>query len=421
MRVNLLLTGVILLASASAAHAQFTQYAAPGSLAVGEKSTRERLEEAMKQARWNFGPLRLEPWVELGNLTYHDDLEPWREGKQSDVTVSAGAGATAFLPLGHRILLAGYALPEYSWWRERSARRRLNGRYGAAAFTDLGRLSLDFKGYWASQPWYIGFENEVPIDVRRQGASLGAELRILRRLFVYGTAEETRWRYRDEDLQGAPLPRLRSLDRDERAASGGLRYRLQDRLSLSLGVRRSETDFLLPDFDRSNSGSAPTVSLAYAGGRLKLFAEVSRYDLKPRAGSTFEPFEGHTGSARGEWKLGVHSGVSLYSRESLAFSFGGVDYYTVKMNGAAVNFPLGWRGHASVFGERGEHTFSGGSQAGQDVRAYGARVNITVWRRSSLALGWERLDWDELDGRNLRSYDRFTASLNFGSGSAVTW
>jgi len=207
MPAKLLLAGVIaVVTTASAAWAQFTQYAAPGSLAPGEESTKERLQKAMEQARWTLGPLRLEPWVGLGKLTYHDDLEPWQEGKQSDVTASAGAGVTAFLPLGKRVLLAGYALPEYSWWRERNKRSRLNGRYGVGAFADLGRLSLDLKGFRASEPWYIGFENEVPIDVRREGVSLGAELRLLRRLFIYATAEETHWRYRDEDLAGAAVP-----------------------------------------------------------------------------------------------------------------------------------------------------------------------------------------------------------------------
>ena len=421
MRAKLLLAGVIaVVATAPAARAQFTQYAAPGSLAQGEESTKERLQKAMEQARWRLGSLRLEPWVGLGNLTYYDDVEPWREGKQSGVTASAGAGVTAFLPLGHRVLLAGYALPEYSWWRENTRRNRLNGRYGVGAFADLGRLSLDLKGFRASQPWYIGFENEVPIDVRREGASLGAELRLLRRLFVYGSAEDTRWRYRDEDLEGAPLPRLRTLDRDERTTTGGLRYRFQDRLTVSLGYRRSQTDFLLPDFDRSNSGSAPTVGLSFTGGRLTLHLEASEYDLKPRAGSAFLPFEGRTGSARVQWQLGARSAVSLYAQESLAFTFGGLDYYTVETRGAALQLPVGWRGNASVFGESGTHTFASSGRA-TDVKSYGATANLSLWRRSSVSLRWERQDYDPVQGEKVRSYNRFTAGLNFGFGSAVTW
>jgi hypothetical protein len=422
MPAKLLLAGVIaVVTTASAAWAQFTQYAAPGSLAPGEESTKERLQKAMEQARWTLGPLRLEPWVGLGKLTYHDDLEPWQEGKQSDVTASAGAGVTAFLPLRQGVLLAGYALPEYSWWRERNKRSRLNGRYGVGAFADLGRLSLDLKGFRASEPWYIGFENEVPIDVRREGVSLGAELRLLRRLFIYATAEETHWRYRDEDLAGAPLPRLRSLDRDERATTVGLRYRFQEQLSLSLGSRRSQNDFVLTDFNRSNSGSAPTLGLQFTGRRLTLNADVSKYDLKPSAGSAFSPFEGRTGRAQVQWKLGHNSGVSLYTRKLLAFTFGGLDYYTVETKGAGLQFAFGWRAKASVFGERGSHTFVGGSRPDEDRRVYGATANMSLWRRSSLALHWERQNYDDVEGRNVRNYNRFTAGLEFGFGSAVTW
>ncbi len=422
MRAQLLVVGVIaVVATAPAARAQFTQYAAPGSLAQGEESTKERLQKEMEQAQWQLGPLRLEPWVGLGNLTYYDDVEPWREGKQSDVTASAGAGVTAFLPLGQRVLLAGYALPEYSWWREKRKKDRPTSRYGLGVFADLGRLSFDFRGFRASQRRYIGFDDEVPVDVRREGASLGAQVRLLRRLYMYGTAEETRWRYRDEDLEGAPLPRLRTLDRDERTTSSGLRYLFRNRLTLSLGYRRSQTDFLLADFDRSNSGSGPTLAIEYTGRWMSLSSELAEYDLNARGGSNFQPFKGRLGSARAQWKLGARSGVSLYGVESLAYTFGDVGYYKVRNTGAALQLPIGWRGRASLFGERGTHNFIGGGRAREDVRSVGATVDLSLWRRSSLSMRWERQNYDDVGGRRVRSYNRFTAGLNFGFGSAVTW
>lgn len=422
MRLKALLAGVMVASAFPLmGWAQFTQYAAPGSLAEPQKGTKERLAVQMERARWRLGPLRLEPWVGVGNLTYHDDLEPWREGKQADVSLSAGAGLAAFLPAGQRVLLAGYALPERSWWREYSNRNRLKGRYGVGAVADVGRLSLELRGFRATQPWFVGFADEVPIDVRREGAWVGAEMRLMRRLFVFGNAEETRWRHRDEDLLGAPVARLRSLDRDERKAIGGLRYHFRDRLTVSLGYTRTETDFLLPEADRSNSGSAPTLGLAYAGRRLSLSAEVAEHDLSPRQGSFFRPFAGRTGAAQLGWKLGSASGFSVYARESLAFALGGADYYTVNVRGAAVQFPLGWRTRATVFGETGTLSFVAASRADRRVRSYGAEATVNLWRRSSLLVRWDHSNYDAREGELLPVYDRFSAGLNFGFGSAVTW
>ncbi|MEP0775924.1 MAG: hypothetical protein HRF46_16405 [Acidobacteriota bacterium] len=421
MRLELLLAGVIALGVATAAQAQFTQYSPPGSLAAEERSTKERLEKAMEEARWSLGPLRLEPWVGVGNLTYHDDLEPWREGKQSDVTISAGAGLAAFLPVGSRLLLAGYALPEYSWWRETTRRNRLKGRYGVGAFVDLGRLALEAKGTRSTEPTFLGFDDEVPIDLRRQAASLSAELRLLRRLSIYAEGEDTRWRYRDEDLEGAPLPRLGTLDRDEQRAAGGLRYRFRDRLTLSLGYVRSVTDFAQSQFDRSNSGTAPTVGLTYSGTRLSLGAQVSEYQLEPRAGSSFRPFEGRTGQARAEWKLGPRSGVSVYSQRSLAYAFGGTSYYEVETTGAAVRLPLGWRGSTSLFAESGTHRFLEAERQTRNVSLYGVTANLALRGRTTVSLRWDRRHYGALRGEEERRYNSLIAGLNFGFGSAVTW
>lgn len=421
MRLELFLAGVITVGTTSVAWAQFTQYSPPGRPAAEERTTKDRLEKAMEQARWKLGPLRLEPWVGVSNLTYHDELDPWREGKQSDVTISAGAGVTAFLPVGHRLLLASYVLPEYSWWRTYTGRNQERGRYGVGAFAELGRLSLDLKGFRGTESSNLGFDEELPISVRREGAVVNAELRLLRRLFAYGGVEDTRWRYRDKDLEGAPVARLRTMDRDERRTAAGLSYRFRDRLTVSVGYAWPETDFLLKDFDRSNFGSASTLGLEYTGGRFTLSAQLSEYDLKPRAASTFQPFSGRLGSGHVKLKLGSRSGVDLYAGDALAFTFAGDDYYEVETRGVAVQFPLGWRVRASAFAESGTHTFVSGARPARDVRSFGASVNVGLRLRSNLALGWERRNYDTFGGEAVRAYNRFTAGVNFGLGSAVAW
>ncbi len=422
MRAKLLLAGVIaVVTTAPAARGQFTQYAVPGSLATGEKSTKERLEEAMEQARWHLGPLRLEPWVGLGQLSYYDDLEPWSSGKQSDYTLSAGAGLSAFLPLGYRGLVAAYALPEYKWWRQYTNRNRLNGRYGIGMFADFGRVTVDLRGFRSSEPWFVGYVDEVPIDVQREGADLGVEMRVLGRLAVFGTASKTSWRYDDDDLRDTSLPRLRTLDRDERREGVGLRYRFQERLTISLGYERSQNDFLFSEFDRSNSGSAPSLALDYRGGRLSVNLKVAEYQLDPRAGSLFTPFSGRTGQGRVRWDFGSRSGLTLYASRGLSFAFGGVEYYEVETLGGALQFPLGWRASASAFGERSTNAFSVGIRPREDLSSLGVSAAFQVWQRARVNARWERVTYDETALRPKVTFNRWTAGLDMGFGSATTW
>lgn len=422
MRFKLLLAGVIAaVTTAPAARAQFSQYSEIGRPSEDEESMKERLTMAMDQARWRIGPIRVEPWIGLGKMTYYKDLFPQRDGDQSDFTVSAGAGFTAFMPVGSRLLLAGYALPEFRWWQEYNKRNRWNGKYGLGAFADLGRLQLDLRTFMASEPWYVGYDNEVPIDVQREGAALNAEVAVFGRFSLFGSGEETYWRYRDEDLDDPNSPRLTTLDRDQRRVGGGVLYRFGDRLTVMLGREKSETDFLLSTFDRSNTGTAPMVGVDFVGGRLQASLRASRYEIKPKEGSLFVPFDGRTGRARLDWKFSEMTRLSLYGSEGLAFQFGGTDYYKVTRVGSAFQFPVGYRIRASVFGETGTHDYVSLSRPVEDVRSYGATASFRFRQRGGLNLRWERATYDAEGTAQDRTSSRFHFGVDFGFGSAVVW
>lgn len=421
MRLELLLAGVIALGTATAARAQFTQYSPPGGVSEDEESMKDALTTLMEQARWNVGPVKVEPWVGLGRITYFKDLFPQREGNQSDLTISAGAGFTAFMPIGTRVLLAGHALPEYRWWKEYDKRNRWNGKFGVGAFSDFGRVRLDVRTFTAREPWYVGYDNEVPIDVRRQGARAESEVRLLSRLSLFASGEQINWRYSDDDLDDPTAPRLTTLDREERRVGGGILYKLGNRTTLMFGQERSETDFRVSTYNQSNRGTAPMIGLTFAGARVEASARFSEYNLKPKEGSRFSPFDGRTGRAKVDYRFSEVSRLSFYGTRALSFRFGGTDYFQFTRVGTAFHFPIGHRVRASVFGETGTHDFLVAGRSSEDVRVYGATASIKLRQRNALSMRWERSSYRTEGIAQNRSSSRFHFGFDFGLGSAVVW
>ena len=145
------------------AQSQFVQYTAPGSLRATQTPTREDFENALRDARWRWGTLRLTPWYELKDMGYNSNVFGSTTNQQSDFTVTAGAGLRAFRlesePRHPRP-------PEYAWWNELENRRRLNGRYGAGLFGYFDRLTVDAEGTYAEQQSYASSELEQPIKLK---------------------------------------------------------------------------------------------------------------------------------------------------------------------------------------------------------------------------------------------------------------
>lgn len=406
--------------------AQFTQYTAPGSLAVQKVPTQELLKTAMEEARWDVGPLRLAPWLGIKNLTYYPDLYPEIPGNQSDVTASAGAGLTAYLPVGPRFVLAAQALPQYVWWKRYSNRREWNGQYGVGAFGYFRRLTLEVNALKSQDLAYVSAQNEVPTTVRQDRGNARLEIEILDRLYAYGSAGKTRWRYRASDLGGELGQQLVALDRDTTSTSGGLRYEWRKGFSVSLGVDHSAADFVHPESDLSNSGSAPAVGLDLEGAHFGISAHVARYSLKPKQGSHFMPFDGQTGDARLSWKLRDQLVWSVYGARQLSFAYGvGSTYYVDQRWGVSLQAPLGWHGSVRLFGERGENKYTSAAatpgQYNEDLRTYGATASLQLGRLAALTLGATREEYTSAAGGGSRSYTRFQTGLSFGGGAAALW
>jgi hypothetical protein len=418
------LIAFVLAAVAPQAWAQFSEYTAPGSLALVPIPTRELVESAMAAAPWRLGPVRAAPWVALHDLTYVDNVYGVASGRKSDITATLTAGLHAYLPLGEKFILGAYALPEYVWWRDLTNRRVWNGRYGLGAFGYFRRLTLEVKAGSAREQQVASDELEQPVTLRHEDISATAELHVLERLGVFGEATKAKLRYSD---RGVVLPgehRLSALDHDETTVGGGIRYRPRSGLTIGLGVDRVTTDFAPSAVNRSSSGTGPFVELGVEGSRLDVHARVARISLEPGAGSSFPPLKDTTGNASLGLKI-RHQTLEFYGGRSLAYSLlVAQPGYVDRRTGVGLSGDLGWRGSYRLYGERGRDDYldpDGRSVFSDDIRAWGLLFDITLLRGSALTLGGERTSYTSaLPGRG-RTVNRIIAALHFGQRGATWW
>ena len=411
---------------AAPAGAQFSQYTAPGSLAVREAPTKERLEKAIEAARWHFGGLRLSPWFGIRNATYYDDVLPDVPGKQSDLRITAGAGLTGILPVGSKIVIAGHALPEYDWWRNLSNRRTWNGRYGIGAAAYFNRLTIEGFGARDEEAQYASSEVELPVNVRSDRGHANVKLRVLKSVFLYGSATKSQWRYDARDL-GVTGDRLRWLDRDETAVEGGLQWEPTNALRIRAGAKRVEVDFLHQEFDRSSEGTAPVVAVLVGTDRTGLDASLARFDIKPVGESSFTPYRGTTGKARVWRDLAGGATWTVYGGRDLGFTAytGSSGYYIQQRVGTSLAFPMGWRGSATVYAETGSLDYvsvpMGGQNRNDDLRAFGIQLRFLLARSASLVIGVSKTRYDSSVPGADRTYTRVQTGLVFGTSDPTVW
>jgi len=422
------LVAIVAVLAAAGARAQFVQYTAPGSLAVEQTPTKERLEKAMEDARWHLGSVRVGPWFAIKDVGYLNNVYGTVTDQQSDFTATVGAGAHFYLPVGGKLILGAYALPEYVWWRDIAERRGWNGRGGAGLFGYFNRVTLEVQAGVSRQQQYASSEIEVPVNVDDNRAEALFEVRVLGRMSVFARGSADRWRYDQRGLPGPLGSQLLLLERDESRAGGGLRYRFGKASSVGVGVERITNDFVHPENDISNSGTAPMLELNLQGAHLWASASAVALDLKPDGSSQFVPYSGTTGQVQLGWRPRGRLGLVLYGGRNLVYSTYYVDtpYFVEERTGVSVQTPLGWRTSVGAFYERGRDNYVASSGAGMsgtnDFSGYGATLGFKLGRWATLVFrGWRNDYTGGEVGFYEHSVTQVQTSIEFSGGTMEWW
>ena len=422
-----------LLAAAPAA-AQFSEYTAPGSLLTRTTSKKEQMDNALENARWRVGPLRLSPWFAVRDAAYVSDVfsgtigEPEeQEEAEPDFTITVGAGLQGYIPFGSKTFLTLDGLPQYVWWQEQEERRRLNGYYGAGLFAFFNRLNAEVTVRRAEEQGVLTPEFEQRVHSRQDRIAATLELQIARSLFAFVAGDAVELDTLTEELGDDPrLPPFDQLDRQERVVRGGLEYRPGERLRLAAGAERSEVEFAAEaGRDRSSSGTAPLVEASYQGSHLQIEGSLAFRTLEPEPGSELVPFDDTTGQVRVTLTPRWRFSYRLYGSRGLDYSLDeGYSHFTADRLGLAVSSRLGRASTVNLFGETGTHDYAVSGLAlprQDDFTAYGTSIQLQYQERVQLTLGAVRTETEsDLPGFD-HSLTTFHASVEVSAfGGAFT-
>ncbi len=402
--------GVALWLAAAGAGAQFTQYSLPGSLAESRTPTREVLEDGYSEARWKLGRLRIDPGFALTDVGYHNNVFAGAEGMTiSDFTATLSAGLNAYLHLGPKTILAGFARPQYVWWEELERLRELTESYGIGAFGYFNRMTVSLQARSDERQRHLNSEVETPVVIRNQGATLDLEVELGGRLGAFGRLSAARIRHAADLGDALPGLRLALLDRDETVAAAGLTYELEENLEIGLGLERSDVDFLRDPGARSNSGTSPLLRIAFLGNRVDAEGTLVSRDLEFEGGD--RRFDQVTGTLRVELRLAPRSALTGYGGRSLVYSaFDERGTFLQQRYGLSLTRRLRERGRASIFAELGRDEFetaAAGVPRDDDFESFGANFQYPLTERVHLELGASEVSYDS----SIDEFDRETTVL----------
>jgi hypothetical protein len=410
---------------------QFTEYTQPGTTSTQNETVEEEtLEQAIEDARWHLGPVRVEPWAGIRDVTWNDNPGGDTEGAEGDgdVSASAGAGFRSYLPVGPDVVISAHALPEYSWWGDQEERRRVNGRYGAGVFGFFNRLTLQATARRTEELAILSYEVPEQGNTGSDDFSFATEVELGFSTSVFAGVGQTRIRNLLEEEERADGTPFQLLDRDEDRVRAGIRYRPRERWSFAVGMEWTEADFANDERDLSSSGEAPLAEVRYRGPRGFASVQVARRSFEPLTESSSFPESETTTYGLQLGLEGNRVSPALYARRSLGLAITpGYSFLTNDIVGLAATFRVGRRTDFRVFGETGTSDFERLDpevpEREDDLTAFGAEIGFRIGRSLSFRLGGYRAEFDSsLPGFD-RSLTRFGTGLTLGLGGedATGW
>jgi len=383
------------------------QYSAPGTLSLtGDIPSKEDMEEIYGAARWPLGGLRFAPWLGVRDAAFVSGDAEATGFEEDDFTLTIGAGLRGYLRAG-KTYFAVHMLPEYVWWEENEAKRRTNGRFGAGIFGYFNRLRLEVSTNRVEEQSFFSNEVQELTSSRRDLLRVAAEADLGSRFSIFGRAQFQEFRNDEENS------RFSAIDRDEELLLLGVRYRTPSGLTVGLSYKDLNNDFAPGTFDRSNSGDAQQLEIAFDGNRLSYLVRAEATALEPAPGSRFREFDEVTGSLEVLAYFSRRLNFLTYARRDFYYSLrADTSHYLGDRFGARLGLE-GRRMSVGVFAEFGEDSFEAISNTAaeriDDQNAFGVSVNFELRDTIGLVIRATQSEYDS----NFDDFDRKITTLGF--------
>lgn len=422
--IRALVTFVLALALASLPAAAQEDYFAPGALGKSAETARERVNNAAQDARWQLGPIGLEPRLFVGDLRYVSNVYSTADEEAiSDLQGAASAGLRAFFNLGPKILASPFLTFDYAWWREQTELRELGESYGLQLFGDFNHLQLEIQSGQIETQRNLSSEVEVPVLPRTRQVALDAEVRFWGHVGLFANFAQRETRFAgDVAEREVPGLVLSTIDSDGRTVSGGLSYEFGS-LRVGLGYVESTTEYLDDPAGRSRRGSGPLLQVAMDGPRLSINLDASRRKLKFDALPAGR--EQLFGRGLVRWKFTERLSGQIYAGSSLgASALNDRVIFESHRTGLGASFEPNERSRLRTFVETGEDDYGTSSDGELERRdeftSFGVSYRLLLTRRLTLDLGYSDLRRESSDPIFDRNLQSLTLQLSLG-GSLLSW
>jgi hypothetical protein len=379
----------------------------------------EQIQEDLKNSRVRLGPFRVQPRFLLRDLGYNNNVYGTPENPVSDWTTTVAAGAHWTLPFGSKAYFVGNAMPEYTYYEKLTERRFFGGTYDASAVALFNRLSLEATAGTSKGLGIVSSEIEAPVVLRTTRVAFDGEIDIFQRLSLFGHAEALRPRYESEPTDQGDLRRVSELDRNDRAARAGIRYRFSSAVDLAVAAEQTESEFeTTPLLD--NRSEALLLSVQYNRPRAYLNLTVGNRQWQPAAQSTFPRYESPTGSYFASYSLVAPIELQLYGRRAGIYALSNESpFFMESRNGATAVIRAGGRVLIRAFGEMGDNDYDVREGTSSIVRndsvvTYGGGLSFRVYRNAGVTVQVSQSDYDSNKDDFDRSIMRVQALLSFG-------
>jgi hypothetical protein len=386
-------------------------------------SPSEALRQELEDSRYHFGPMRVRPLFSLHDVGYDNNVLGTSTNQTGDFHSTLGVGAHGILPVGSKMYLQGTVLPEYTWYQKLTDRRSFGGDYAGSLLGLFNRMSLEAGADIFRGSTILNSEQETRVPGTRTSLFGRAEVEILKRLSIYGSAESQRQRYRPVSDDPIIETSIKGIERNETAARGGLRYRFASYVDFSLGVEHTNTRFLAGT-DRDNHSDAVILGVHYDRPRSFINLSVGARTGKADHPGVFPDYSTTTGSYYASHLLSAPLTFDVYGHRGIGYSLTATNaYYLETRNGVGATVTVGRRLALRGFGEGGSNAYPlpilvGSSQVKRTDQAVtaGGGIAIRLYRKVALSLLASNSRYTSNIAGNDRSVFRVTTGLSFTGG-----
>jgi hypothetical protein len=386
----------------------------------------EQIRRDLEDARYHIGPFRVQPKLTIRDLGYNNNVFGTTDNPVSDWTATVAGGAHWTLPFGPKTYFRGDLIPEYTYYQKLTNRRFFGGTYNASALGLFNHLSLEATAGTAKNLTIVSSEIEAPVIRRTNNFAVDGELEFSRALSIFANVAGDNPRFTAEGTPDFELGVINQLDRNDRAARAGIRFRPVTFFDIGIGAEQTSSDFQVQPLARDNKSRAALLTMHYDRPRAFANVTVARRTGEASNGSIFPKYDTTTGSYFASYSLVAPIALEAYGDRRVIYGvFADYPYFFELRNGLGARVRVGNRLILRAFGEKGSNDYNIPGRTGgginsrkDDVTTYGAGFAARMYRDIAVNVGLSKSEYISNLDAYTRSIVRLYTGITFSGGFA---